>query len=177
MTKQEALQKGRKAREEKLFRSLYEQNKAKINQNHYVSYEAFEARVKKAWSDNPRYSEVKSLVGAGKKMLHTLEFIDKETIAIENLKEGLKATKTGRMIKWGMKETFNKITTRYEYTQKYKEETMFDVFRRIVGVGKKHEIWWDKDSETYRFMGADGLEYEIVVNTSPTSYGFRLVNS
>lgn len=177
MTRQEALKRGREIREEKVFKRLYEENKALINQTHPVTYEMWKARVKKAWGDNPNYSEVKSLVAAGRKMLHTTEYISREQIAIENIKEGLKKMKTGRTIKWGRKETFNKATMRYEYTDKIREETMFDVFRRIVGVGNKFDIWWDSNTKTNHFMGADGLEYEIITKDSPKRIYIQLVNA
>ena len=182
MTRKEALEKGRKIREEKLFRKLYEDNKALINQKGAVTFSMFEARVKKAWGDNPRYSEVKSLVGAGRKMLHTLEYISKDQIGIENIKAGLKSMKTGRKIKWG--KTIAPTGAQHfgadqptVYFDKYREETMFDVFRRLVGVGHKFDIYWNEDSKTYRFIGQNNLEYEIIVKTSPVSYGIQLVNA
>lgn len=182
MTRAEALKKGREIRQEKVFRALYEQNKHLINKNHYVSYDMFKRRVEKAWAlggkeSQKGYGKVKSLVAAGRKMLHTLEYIDKETISIENIKEGLKAMKTGKMIKWGKPKFTGFKEGVAQYTQKEKEETMFDVFRRIVGVGNKFDIWWDETTKTHHFMGADGLEYEIITKESPKKIYIQLVNA
>lgn len=182
MTRNEALKRGREIREEKVFKRLYEENKALINQTHPVTYEMWKARVKKAWGDNPNYSEVKSLVAAGRKMLHTTEYISREQITIENIKEGLKKMKTGRKIKWG--KTVAPTGAQHfgmdepaGYFNRYKDETMFDVFRRIVGVGNRFNIWWDKDTKTHHFMGADGLEYEIITKESPKRIYIQLVNA
>ena len=182
MTRAEALKKGREIRQEKVFRALYEQNKHLINKNHYVSYDMFKRRVEKAWAFGGKeaqkgYGEVKSLVAAGRKMLHTLEYIDRETLAIENIKEGLKTMKTGRKITWGKPKFTGFVNGVPQYEQVEKEETMFDVFRRLTGVGKKFNLWWDENTQTYHFQGANGLEYEIIVKTSPVSYGIQLVNA
>lgn len=176
MTKQEALKKGREIRQEKIFKKLYEENKTLINQNHPVTYEMWKARVKKAWGDNPRYSEVKSLVAAGRKMLHTTEYISKETIGIENIKEGLKKMKTGRTMAWGKPKFTGYLKGVPQYRQTTKEETMFDVFKRLTGVGRKFDIYWSEESKSYHFIGKDYLEYEIIVYSSPIRYGIELYN-
>lgn len=178
MTQKEALAKGRAIRQEKLLKALYEENKAAINKNHAVSYTAFKNRIQQLIKTNPRYEQFKEgdrLVAAGRKHLHTLEFVSRDEIGIENIKEGLKSMKTGRKIKWGREITPPGTPWWVRGAIKYKEETMFDVFRRIVGVGRKFNIYWNEESRTYRFTGKDGNEYEIIVSTSPTRYGIQMV--
>ena len=117
----EIVAKARAVKQEKLLKNLYEENKFNINKKGYVGYEAWRERVVSNLKTNPKYIDLKekgALVSAGRKYLRTKEYIDQDRIGELYVREALKETKTGRMIKWGRKETFNKATNRYEYEDK-----------------------------------------------------------
>ena len=169
MTKAERLkllEKANKVRQEKLLRKLYEENKYDINLEHYVGYQAFKNQVLTNLETNPNYKDLKehySLVSAGRKLLRTKHYMEQDRIGELYVREALKATKTGRYIKWGKKEEFIEGKG-YVYTPKTREETMYDVLRSKLGFGKKLELFYDRESKSYHFIGKGGLEYEIAID-------------
>lgn len=165
MTKKEALAQARKIRDEKLFRDLYEKNKFAINEKSYVGFDAWKARVKKAWDTNQRYENVKTLTGAGKRMLRTKEYIDRDKIGEFYIRESLSKTKTGRKIKWGQQLIWEKDGKGPRYIDRYRDETMFDVLRAKVGIGKKIEFEYDYDTRSYHVIDEYGNQiYEVVMD-------------
>ena len=183
MTKKEIVAKARAVKQEKLLKNLYEENKFNINKKGYVGYEAWRERVVSNLKTNPKYSDLKekgALVSAGRKYLRTKEYIDQDRIGELYVREALKETKTGRMIKWGRKETFNKATNRYEYEDKYREETMYDVLRQKLGYFNKAvklEMFYDETTKSYHFIGSDNLEYEIAIDKYHNVKEILLVNA
>ena len=168
--RQELIALARQARQEKLLKKLYEENKFLINNKSYVGFEEWRYRVIKNMNDNPKYKDLKekgALLSAGKRQLRTKEYIDQDRIGEMYVREALIKTKTGRKIKWGKKEVFNKNTMRYEYEDKERDETMFDVLRKYLGHGKKAvklNLFYSEETRSYHFIGADGKEYEIAID-------------
>lgn len=163
MTRKEALELARKVRDEKLLFNLYEKNKFKINEKGYVGYEKWKNRVVANMESNPKYEGTTSLFAAGKRTLRTKEYMTRDELGKQYILEALKSTKTGRRIKWG-KTDVNVTGRGVVEGPRFRKETMYDVLRSKVGVGKKVDIWYDKDRKTYLFQGQGGVVYQIITN-------------
>ena len=153
MTRKEALELARKVRDEKLLFNLYEKNKFKINEKGYVGYEKWKNRVVANMESNPKYEGTTSLFAAGKRTLRTKEYMTRDELGIQYTLESLKSTKTGRHIRTKGKADYNVTGLGTVEGPRFREETMYDVLRSKVGIGKKVEMWYDKDSKSFLFYG------------------------
>lgn len=164
MTKDQALLIGRAKRTGKILKKLYEQNYELINRDKATSYKQFIARVVRNKRKNVRYEE-DSIVRAAHRTLHTLEFVDKETIGIENIKAALKKVKTGNQIKWGKENLPAGTPWWIKPAQKYKDETLYDVLRARLGHFKKQEWYWHaEDGGAYHIKTEDGDEEIAIIS-------------
>lgn len=181
--RQELASLARKARQEKLLKKLYEENKFLINNKSYVGFDAWRNRVIKNMQDNPHYKELKekgALLSAGKRYLRTKEYIDQDRIGELYIRESLVETKTGRKIKWGTKSYVDPKTGKWVIEDRMRDETMFDVLRPYLGYGRKAvklDLFYSEETRSYHFIGADGLEYEIAMDKYHQVREILMVNS
>ena len=180
MTKLEALKKGREIKQEKQLRAFYDTYKETITRKGAVSFEQWRERLNETIKMNPHYNKFKTksgirMIAAAKQSMRVKEYMSQDEIGALYVIDALKETKTGRMIKWGKKSTTTFLPTHNQRipemaggfittTQKYREETMYDVLRSKLGVGRKLELFYNEDTNSYHFIGSKGQEYQIVID-------------